>query len=149
ITIMSIGEGFERDTIEEIESSSGSENSIIINFIEENNTASHPFSSSDIDIVEQIEGVQSANIREDDNFSFSAKITYPEAQSVNIYRVESLMTNAQSDNITPIDNELERKVIIDCENLADKLYNREALNDAFFMIGAILENVELDPGYSR
>src|SRR5699024_634659 len=149
ITIMSIGEGFERDTIEEIESSSGSENSIIINFIEENNTASHPFSSSDIDIVEQIEGVQSANIREDDNFSFSAKITYPEAQSVNIYRVESLMTNAQSDNITPIDNELERKVITVDENLADSLYDGEALNKTLFIEGESFKIVGIDPGPSQ
>ena len=77
ITIMSLGNGFKQSTNEQFDDAGAGKNQAIISFATENQSApkENPFKHEDIQLVEQVNGVSSAKIKETQESIYAAKAT--------------------------------------------------------------------------
>ena len=67
ITIMSLGNGFKKSTTEQFNDAGAGKNQASISYMTENMEApkNNPFKQEDMSVVEQVNGVKSAKVKED------------------------------------------------------------------------------------
>ena len=77
ITIMSLGNGFKKSTTEQFNDAGAGKNQASISYMTENMEApkNNPFKQEDMSVVEQVNGVKSAKVKEDKDSTYSVKIT--------------------------------------------------------------------------
>lgn len=77
ITIMSLGNGFKNSTNEQFNDAGAGKNQASISYMTENMEApkNNPFKQEDISVVEQVDGVKSAKVKEDKDSTYTVKIT--------------------------------------------------------------------------
>lgn len=123
ITIMSLGNGFKKSTNEQFDEAGAGKDQASISFMTENMEApkNNPFKQEDISVVEQIKGVKSAKIKEDDDSTYSAKITNSHGGGdVSLKKQNELTDVDKGKGFTKDDNDTEEKVAVIDSKLAKK-----------------------------
>ena len=138
ITIMSLGNGFKKSTNEQFDEAGAGKDQASISFMTENMEApkNNPFKQEDISVVEQIKGVKSAKIKEDDDSTYSAKITNSHGGGdVSLKKQNELTDVDKGKGFTKDDNDTEEKVAVIDSKLAKKVFNNNAIGKSIYVNG--------------
>ena len=96
----------------------------------------NPFKQEDISVVEQIKGVKSAKIKEDDDSTYSAKITNSHGGGdVSLKKQNELTDVDKGKGFTKDDNDTEEKVAVIDSKLAKKVFNNNAIGKSIYVNG--------------
>ena len=138
ITIMSLGNGFKKSTNEQFDEAGVGKDQASISFMTENMEApkNNPFKQEDISVVEQIKGVKNAKIKEDDDSTYSAKITNSHGGGdVSLKKQNELTDVGKGKGFTEDDNDTEEKVAVIDSKLAKKVFNNNAIGKSIYVNG--------------
>ncbi|MEY8385253.1 ABC transporter permease [Staphylococcus capitis] len=138
ITIMSLGNGFKKSTNEQFDEAGAGKDKASISFMTENMEApkNNPFKQEDISVVEQIKGVKNAKIKEDDDSTYSAKITNSHGGGdVSLKKQNELTDVDKGKGFTKDDNDTEEKVAVIDSKLAKKVFNNNAIGKSIYVNG--------------
>lgn len=138
ITIMSLGNGFKKSTNEQFDEAGAGKDQASISFMTENMEApkNNPFKQEDISVVEQVKGVKNAKIKEDDDSTYSAKITNSHGGGdVSLKKQNELTDVDKGKGFTKDDNDTEEKVAVIDSKLAKKVFNNNAIGKSIYVNG--------------
>lgn len=136
ITIMSLGNGFKKTASEQFSDSGASKDAAIINFLPsgESNKKTDPFSPSDIQIAERVNGVASAHKKEDKRQSFNGKMTNSRhSGDINIYKNHDYQDVEKGNGFDSDDNDIEEKVVTVDKHIAKKVFDNDAIGKTLFI----------------
>ena len=123
ITIMSLGNGFKKSTTEQFNNAGAGKNQASISYMTENMDApkNNPFKQEDMSVVEQVNGVKSAKVKEDKDSTYSVKITNTHGSSdASLKKVDKLTDVDEGKGFTNDDNEVLEKVAVIDKKIAKK-----------------------------
>ena len=123
ITIMSLGNGFKKSTNEQFDEAGAGKDQASISFMTENMEApkNNPFKQEDMSVVEQVNGVKSAKVKEDKDSTYSVKITNTHGSSdASLKKVDKLTDVDEGKGFTNDDNEVLEKVAVIDKKLLKK-----------------------------
>ena len=136
ITIMSIGNGFKKDTLSKLNKNGDNKNVALVSYIENdvNVENSIPFKPSDISLVKNIKGVKNSKIKKQKSEEYNTKVSVW-GQSKNITLKKSSVSSKveKGSGFDKYDNILHRKVVTISQSLNKKLFNSDGLNETLFI----------------
>lgn len=138
ITIMALGNGFKKTANEQFSDAGAGKNQASISFMTDDASSpkNNPFSNSDINLAKQVDGVSSAQVKQNKNSMYSAKITNSQKQEkVNIKPQKNTSSNIQGKGFNEDDNDMKEKVVTIDKTLAKKIFNGDALNKSLYIEG--------------
>ncbi|KYH13931.1 ABC transporter permease [Staphylococcus kloosii] len=138
ITIMSLGNGFKKTASDQFSDAGAGKHQASITYQTEDMKApkKNPFSRQDIDIAKQVNGVNSAKIKESDDSSYSAKLTNSQKQGdVNISKVKSAESVDKGQGFNEDANDTQEKVVVIDHKLAKDVFNNHALGKSLYIEG--------------
>ncbi|WHI82640.1 ABC transporter permease (plasmid) [Staphylococcus epidermidis] len=128
ITIMAIGNGFKKTTNDQFNDAGASKNRALISFMTKDMKApkDNPFKKEDIKVIEHIEGVKNAKIKENKDSTYSAKITNAHGScDINLKKVKKMSSVYKGRRITKDDNDTREKVVVIDDKIAKKVFNNK------------------------
>lgn len=138
ITIMSLGNGFKKSTTEQFNNAGAGKNQASISYMTENMDApkNNPFKQEDMSVVEQVNGVKSAKVKEDKDSTYSVKITNTHGSSdASLKKVDKLTEVDEGKGFTNDDNEVLEKVAVIDKKIAKKVFNNHAMGQSIYVNG--------------
>ena len=138
ITIMSLGNGFKKSTTEQFNDAGAGKNQASISYMTENMEApkNNPFKQEDMSVVEQVNGVKSAKVKEDKDSTYSVKITNTHGSSdASLKKVDKLTDVDEGKGFTNDDNEVLEKVAVIDKKIAKKVFNNKAMGQSIYING--------------
>ena len=142
ITIMSLGNGFKKSTTEQFNDAGAGKNQASISYMTENMEApkNNPFKQEDMSVVEQVNGVKSAKVKEDKDSTYSVKITNTHGSSdASLKKVDKLTDVDEGKGFTNDDNEVLEKVFNN-QAMGQSIY----INGEGFKVVGVSESSEVD-----
>lgn len=136
ITIMALGNGFKKSASEQFNDSGANKNQIIINYFSEemNSENLNAFNNTDIEIVKKIDGIESANIKEDKNQGYSTQIrSYLKETDITLQPKQSLEQVFKGEGFTDIDNEMHPKVAVLDQKTAKDLFKGNPIGETIYI----------------
>lgn len=138
ITIMSLGNGFKKSTNEQFNDAGAGKNQISISYMSDNNGTpkSNPFKKEDISAVEQVKGVKKANIKENKDSTYSAKITNTHGSgNVDLKKPTYISDVNEGKGFTKDDNNIQEKVVVIDKRVAKKVFHtaENAINKSIYI----------------
>ncbi|QJF24215.1 ABC transporter permease [Mammaliicoccus vitulinus] len=136
ITIMSLGNGFKKTASEEFEDTGASKGQAMISYMPDGMEASenNPFDKEDIELVKQIDGVNDAKIKENEDESYSAEMTNAQKQSdINVFKKEQATDTSEGTGFSKTDNDLNEKVVTVDNTIAENVFNNDAVGKTLFI----------------
>lgn len=136
ITIMSIGNGFKKETLSQINENGGSENTALISYAEDNpNAKSFPvFQSSDLSLAKKVDGVKGVNIKKQANEDNNVHITNTgQKTSANASKKRQATGVDSGYGFDSDDNDLKRKIVTIDNDLNKKVFDGEGLHKTLFI----------------
>ncbi|MDU3214154.1 MAG: FtsX-like permease family protein, partial [Staphylococcus epidermidis] len=118
---MSLGNGFKKSTTEQFNNAGAGKNQASISYMTENMDApkNNPFKQEDMSVVEQVNGVKSAKVKEDKDSTYSVKITNTHGSSdASLKKV---------DKLTDVDEGKGK--------IAKKVFNNHAMGQSIYVNG--------------
>lgn len=138
IVIMSLGNGFKKSANEQLNETGAAKNTADITYtaIEEVKNGENPYSPADIALVERLEGVQSAKLKDTADDTYSTKATNGRKNmDIAITKQKKLTDVDEGKGFTADQNELQDRVIIVSEALAEEWYKGQAIGKTVFIEG--------------
>lgn len=138
ITIMSLGNGFKQTANEQFEDTGAGKNSATLNFLTNTGEEAkeNPFKTQDIELAEQVNGVKSAKVKENEDESYSAQMTNAQKTgNVNIFKAKKLTNPIDGEGFDEDDNDLKNKVVTIDQKLEEDVFNNEAIGKTIFIDG--------------
>lgn len=126
ITIMALGNGFKKTTNEQFSDAGAGKNQANITYATNDLTPpkDNPFKQEDIANVEQVNGVESAKIKESKDSTYSAKVTNVQKNSdISVRKVKSIDSVDQGHGFSEDDNDTMAKVAVIDNKLAKKVFS--------------------------
>lgn len=136
ITIMSLGNGFKKTASEEFEDTGASKGQAMITYMPDGMEASenNPFDKEDIELVKQLDGVNDAKIKENEDESYSAEMTNAQKQSdINVFKKEQATDTSEGKGFSKTDNDLNEKVVTIDNTIAENVFNNDAVGKTLFI----------------
>ncbi|MHD0396805.1 ABC transporter permease [Staphylococcus simulans] len=151
ITIMSLGNGFKKTANEQFSDSGASKDTALISFMQSMDAENQidPFTPSDIQLAEREKGVDKAQIKDDKNQAFSAKVTNSQKHSdANVYAKDQYKDVEEGHGYRNDDNEIENKVVTVDKKLAKNLFKsaKKAVGETLYIQGQGFEIVGVTNG---
>ncbi|MGV3244813.1 ABC transporter permease [Staphylococcus sp. 11262D007BW] len=152
ITIMSLGNGFKQSANEQFSEAGASNDAALINFLGSNmdNTDAEPFTDTDIDLARQVEGVNSASIKQDDTLGLSSEATTVNKKAdISVLKQKSAINATEGKGFTTDDNDIHNRVVTISSDVADQLFDGDAvgetiyIDDMGFEVVGILDNMQV------
>lgn len=138
ITIMSLGNGFKQSTNEQFDDAGAGKNQAIISFATENQSApkENPFKNEDIQLVEQVNGVSSAKIKETQESTYAAKATNTQGNGeVNLKKATAVTAVDEGDGYSTEDNDMIEKVVVIDHKLSKRIFHNDAVGKSLYING--------------
>lgn len=135
ITIMSLGNGFKKTANDQFQEAGASKDAALINFLpSDGSQKGESFSSSDITLAQQVKGVTSAKIKEDDDQSYQAKITNAKKnEKTNIYKNSHFSDVSKGYGFNKDDNALEEKIVTIDKKTAKEVFDNDVVGQTLFI----------------
>lgn len=136
ITIMALGNGFKKSASDQFSGSGANKNQIIIDYFSEEMHSENlnAFNNTDIELVKKINGVESANIKEDKNQRYSTQIrSYLKETEITLQSKKTLEQVSKGKGFSDIDNELHQKIAIIDKKTSKDLFKGNSIGETIYI----------------
>ncbi|WP_086429051.1 ABC transporter permease [Staphylococcus cornubiensis] len=136
ITIMSLGNGFKKTADEQFSDAGASKDSALVSFLSNNfeTVKEPPFTTTDIDIARQVEGVQDASVKEDDTLGLTAEArTVKKKADIAVVKSETVTEPDEGKGFSKEDNALKQRVATVSSEVAETLFKGNAVGQTIYI----------------
>ncbi|MCO4351554.1 ABC transporter permease [Staphylococcus agnetis] len=140
ITIMSLGNGFKETANKQFNDAGASKSTVLIDYTD-NQIAegkapanTQPFTTSDIDLVKQVKGVQGAKLKKNNQEGLSSKArTINKKSDVKIKTKTSVLDTEKGKGFNSDDNDTSGRIVTISSEVADTLFKGDAIGKTLYI----------------
>ena len=138
ITIMSLGNGFKKTAADQFSDAGAGKQEALISFTfkVDEKIKKYPFNQRDIELVNQVDGVLDAKLKENKEEGIEATITNVQKKSdIFIIKKQNLHSFKVGRGFDKEDNELRKKIVVINDQVAKTVFNNNAIGKSLYIEG--------------